>query len=823
MLNQPSPYHRSAANLRENGFNIMPVWPGKKIPGAWDGAKWGGLPGWAKYCNSQPPEFLHDKWEAWPEAGVCVAHGNIIGLDLDTDRKDVAEALHKAITPPEVRRRGAKGWLGYYRPGEGLDGLTARVRWYDKDGGVVVEVLLHGTQSVLPPTIHPDTQKPYTWLTDESLESTDISELPVFSGTDMDALDREFTAIGLTRQAPRQAQLKDYDRPSPSAHDLEKPFGRSLNDRAMESAAIDQWWPALDMPKSRQRGAGAWEAVPWWRASGSGRAPQDRNPNLKAVPNGIVDFGADRAYTPVDVVMASRDCTFEAAADWLGQFVRPEAGTVDLDSLNSGREKGVNQNDALESTSCPEMEKPTSSKMELVQKPDQTRWAATPVFAGTRSYGAIKPVSLPSKSEWDALLPDETPPFPIQSFDECEGLLGDVARHIDQASATHTEAGAWAVTLPLLGAAMGRAYETNTKLRTNVYTVALGGSGSGKTSLVSPAKELMRLAQIDRLIGTDRIASGSGLIQMLSTDPCKVCFLDEFGHTLQQINSFGAGTHAKQIITEFTALYSAAWTLFTGTAYATREPSPIDCPHLCLFGMATPDQFWSAFGSSAMEDGSIARYLIFPLGKTGPKDPNDSMSQGTADAIKAIQAAIKGRERGNLGQSEMCRVYMDSDAEDARDALKQKESAFAEYAEINSVKGGPAILRRVTENATKIALISAVGRDPVNPMIERKDMDIGHAIAWWSANTMITSIASHIADNQIERDVNAVERFIKEGADNGRKWSDVLRKFRSIKSRDLKEITESLEKEGSIEILQVGNNLGGNPVKVLKSSQVAVH
>jgi hypothetical protein len=126
----------------------------------------------------------------------------------------------------------------------------------------------------------------------------------------------------------------------------------------------------------------------------------------------------------------------------------------------------------------------------------------------------------------------------------------------------------------------------------------------------------------------------------------------------------------------------------------------------------------------------------------------------------------------------------------------------------------------VTENASKIALISAVGRSPENPIIERQDMDIGHAIAWWSANTMISSIASHIADNQLERDVNAVERFVVEGGDAGRKWSEVLRRFRSIKSRDLKEISESLEKEGSIVVDMAPNPLGGAPSKTLKRAEV---
>lgn len=806
MLNKATPYHATAANLRENGYHVMPVWPGKKIPGTWSGSEWSGMPGWAKYCDAMPADFLHEKWESWPDAGICVAHGAIIGLDLDTDDKDVASALHGAVEVSPVKRRGQKGFMGYYRPGSGLEGHTARVRWYRGDA-VAVELLLHGTQSVLPPTIHPETGKPYAWITPDTLESTDISELPEFSGDDFDAVDKALKAIGLTRKAPRRVSGNEYERPSATTHDLEKPFGRSLNDRAMEPSAMDQWWPSLDLPKSKQRGLGAWEAVPWWRASGSGRALHDRNPNLKASPGGIVDFGADRSYTPIDVVMAARDCSFDAATEWIGQFVRPEDGAQqDFDAIRLN----------TEARSEGETGK-TNDSLEPIPVTTQSRYAPTPVFTGSRSFGKIKPIVLPSDAEWEAMMPKIPPAFPIQSFDHCEGLLGEVAAHLDNASVLHSEAGALAVALPLLGAAMGQAYETPSRLRTNIYSVALGGSGTGKTSLVKPSKDLLVLSQLTDLIGNDRIKSGSGLLQMLRQGARRVCFLDEFGHMLQQIGSAGSGIHSKEILTEFTALYSAANSIFSGSAYADGRENSINFPHLCIFGMATPEQFWRAFGSSAMEDGSIARYLIFPLGKTGTKEPDDSAAEATGEAIRSIAQVVARRPAtGNLGASEVMRVQLDDYAEKSRLALKEKEESFAEYAEVNGVKGGPAIIRRVTENALKIALISAVGRSPAHPEIDNRDMEIGHALAWWSANTMVSSIASHIADNQYERDVNAVERFILDAGSRGRSMSEMMRRFRSIKARDMKEIIEALEKEEGVVSEITPNGAGGRPTKIIR-------
>lgn len=775
-----SPYASAAARYRDQGWHVIPCGPGTKVPHEWVSGQWRPLPGWQKYCDTMPAEFLHDQWERWPDAGICLAHGKVIGLDLDTERRDVEEALHRAVPASPAKRRGSKGWMGYYRPGHGLDGVAARVRWYDPkvmgaDGQPsripVVELLLHGTQSVLPPTIHPGTGAPYAWVTAETLETLDASDLPEFGGIELAALDRELAALGLTRQTPRKVDMAEYDRPAPGAHDLEKPHGRSVNDRAMEPAAVDAWWPALNLPKSRQRGPGRWEAVAAWRGSGSGRPMQDRNPNLKITPQGIVDFGADRSYTPIDVVMAALDCSYGAAVEFLTPHIRPEEG---------GGVGGI---------SPPVPQAPQDHDPE----PIRDIWLPMPVFSGERSFGRIKPFATMTEAEFRALVPEEPQPFPLHDFtNNCPGLLGQLASYLDNASPVATEAGALAVSIPVLGAFMGRAYETPTRLRTNIYTVAVGDSGAGKTSLVSPAKEVLLLAKAADMIGSDRLGSGPGLLKMLASGRPKVIFLDEFGNMLRRMGAPGSASHYRQIIDEFTALYSAANTLFTGTALAGVQPDVIESPHLCIFGMATPEQFWNAFGSSSLEDGSVARYLVMPIGQSMPKEPDLSFQSELVEGLVAIEAAISGRVRGNLGLPECYRTPATEGAERQRKALIETMIACATRGESMGIKGASAILRRVAENAAKISLVSAVGRDPFAPTITEEDFAIGHALAQWSAVTMIQNIGLHMADNQYERDVNAVERAIREAGKAGVLKGRLKDKMRAIKDRDFKEIVDRL-------------------------------
>jgi hypothetical protein len=93
------------------------------------------------------------------------------------------------------------------------------------------------------------------------------------------------------------------------------------------------------------------------------------------------------------------------------------------------------------------------------------------------------------------------------------------------------------------------------------------------------------------------------------------------------------------------------------------------------------------------------------------------------------------------------------------------------------------------------------------------DFNVGHALALWSATTMIRGIASYVADNQVERDTNDVERFISEAGANGKLWREVQSRFRRIRTRDLREIMERLEGQGSIRVEATSGTHGGHPIK----------
>ena len=54
----------------------------------------------------------------------------------------------------------------------------------------------------MPPTIHPDTGRPYHWLTPDTLEDTPLGDLPELPAEPVARLDAELGKLGLTRENP---------------------------------------------------------------------------------------------------------------------------------------------------------------------------------------------------------------------------------------------------------------------------------------------------------------------------------------------------------------------------------------------------------------------------------------------------------------------------------------------------------------------------------------------------------------------------------------------------------------------------------------------
>lgn len=302
------PYAEFGPKLVERGYAALPVMPGTKRPGERRNGTWVGMFDWQqRYSQRLPTEFETCHWSSAEDAGLCVvtgaASGDLIGIDIDTDDPAIKAAIRAVLPPTPAIKVGQKGETLFYR-GPGVPSRS--YNQYDATGARLcrlVDLIGPGRQTVLPPTIHPDTGQPYRWVGERALVDLDPGELPELPADIGDRIGEALKPFGY-RPEPAKPHLSlvggtDGDTPH-----------RELNNAAL--ASLDAWVPRLGLYKLRPR-RGGYVAVATWRPSHSGRPLEQRNPNLKIMSNGIRDFHDDRTYTPLDLVMAACGCDIDTA------------------------------------------------------------------------------------------------------------------------------------------------------------------------------------------------------------------------------------------------------------------------------------------------------------------------------------------------------------------------------------------------------------------------------------------------------------------------------------------------------------------------------
>lgn len=307
-----SPFAQAAPSLIKLGYSPLPIMP-PDAPNTGAG-KAPALSGWQKYCNEAPTSFFVAGHSRAPAMGVGVAtgFGGLVAVDIDGYDAIIGPIL-SALPPAIVIKIGRKGLTAFYR-----SIVPMKSRSYNDTNGIrLLDFLSGGRQTVIPPSIHPDTGHPYYWWTDATLEDTPLEALPVLTGEHRAAMEEVLRSFGWQPDTPPTARWETFAGPA-AFPDSALPF-RAVNDAAL--AKLTTWVPHLGLPKCHRVGGGRFAAVAEWRLSSTGRALHLREPNLSFHRDGIKDFGTGETYSPIDVVMEARRVTNADALLWLAPLV----------------------------------------------------------------------------------------------------------------------------------------------------------------------------------------------------------------------------------------------------------------------------------------------------------------------------------------------------------------------------------------------------------------------------------------------------------------------------------------------------------------------
>lgn len=729
---------RFGARLVTNGYAILPIGPGTKKPGQFKRGAWTDYPEWNRHTERPTTDVEVATWSKWPDCGIGIVGGAVAAVDIDIV-EDAEMALQ--IERLALARLGDTPALRIGRAPKRM--LVYRAAQPFR--GIKrhpLEILCLGQQFLAYAT-HPDTGAPYVWP-DEALADIDISDLPEITVEAAAAFLDE--AYALLPEALRQRGLS----PVTSVTDHLRSHSQIGTLPAIE-AALD-WLPNAELDYDS-----------WMRIG-------------MALKGALGDAGAD--LFAEWSAQAAKDMPTATAKAWAS--FKPDrigAGTI----YHLAMERGWQPDPAL---------RLDGSVMDATEHP----------AAGLLSRLDVATV--------EPALPT---PAPAYSLVIPDGLVGNLTDYMLATARRPQPLLSLGASLCAIGALMGRQYRTEGNLRSNLYVVGIADSGSGKNHAREIINETFFEAGLAHHLGGNKIASGAGLLTALHRQPAILFQIDEFGMFLAAAaDRKRSPRHITEILDNMTELFTAAGGIFLGAEYANRDGSnerrDIVQPCLCVYGTTTPLHFWGALQGANVVDGSLARFLILP---SDEDYPDENIAVGIRQAPPALIQGLRrvaaggGHSKGNLAgktadQNTAVSPVVVPMTEDARARFQHLSLALTEELRAAAGTAFTAILARIGENALKLALIVAVGRDPARPEIDITATDWAIGFVRHYAQRTMEAVERHVADTETEAHLKRLKEIIRAAGAKGISKSEITRASQWLKSRDRDEILLTLIESGDI-------------------------
>jgi len=388
--------------------------------------------------------------------------------------------------------------------------------------------------------------------------------------------------------------------------------------------------------------------------------------------------------------------------------------------------------------------------------------------------------------------------FPIDPL-ALAGTIGDTVRWIVRSSIRPQPEIALMNVLAALGAIFGRRYATEWDTRCNVFVAAIAGTGAGKDHSRKQIKKLMVQAGLSDFLAGDSIVSGPGLLRGLSGQPSQILHLDEFGMLLKSITDEKAPAHLRQVAKALTEIYTSSSSVFHGGHYASPDVSPIiiDKPALSIFGTSTLSVYSDALTSSAIGSGELNRFLVVQADDDMPKlSRNVEASEPPVNLVRHWNQFFDAPgEQGNLVELAGGSLAAPAPQIVRWDGVIERLHAIGDQADDRareaSKRGQTGIWTRYREQVIKVAMITAIAKNPIAPEIENDDLDMAEAIVTYACEYVVQLADNHISDSKAEKDVKTILGYIRRAGDWVTK-TQVAKATRQLPARQRNEILNDL-------------------------------
>jgi predicted RNA-binding protein Jag len=401
------------------------------------------------------------------------------------------------------------------------------------------------------------------------------------------------------------------------------------------------------------------------------------------------------------------------------------------------------------------------------------------------------------------------PPFPKDLLHP-PGLVGDFIEYINGKSIKDQPILALGASLAAVGALLGRKIQTETNIRTNIYCLGVGASGSGKEAARKAIKDLFHCAGCGHMACVEEIASDSSIATHINKTPSQIFLLDEIGRFLKTTTQASKSPHLYNIVTSLLKLYSSSNSVFHGKIYADDSKQVhVENPNLCIYGTTVPESLYKGLTIENITDGFLSRMLIFESESPDPpKKPRRNLTK--RPPVELLEKITKTYNKktihipeGNIDNQVNVYPQTVDISDDAVSILEDFDTYVREMRDKMRLENRvDTIYNRTSQIAEQIALIIAGGIDIDYPKITDREMIYAINLTKYLADCMLYITENFIADNDYHHAVKNMLQLIRK---SGRiTMSQITRKTQDLQARVRNDILETLKESEQVKEFSEG-------------------
>ena len=351
---------------------------------------------------------------------------------------------------------------------------------------------------------------------------------------------------------------------------------------------------------------------------------------------------------------------------------------------------------------------------------------------------------------------------------------------------------------------VGRKVCDPSDLRTNIYLLALAGSGSGKDQPRQVNSYIANQLGLRNCLADD-IASGEGIEDHMERCPSSLFQPDEIDGLIRAVNNSGENRHEK-IMKMLLSFYSSSRSNYPTRCRAGKEASFIDQPHLTLLGTATPKYYYEALNERMLSNGFFARMIIFDVGtRSQGQDGKPVRNCVTPDILETAKWWVDFKVNSvhaNLVDQFPTPAIVGYDNKGEMIMRDFRQYADVEYAkaEGKNDEAMKSIWARANENARKLALLYACSENHQTPKIKAEAANWAIQIVDCQIKRMLYLASMHVADNEFHEKCLRVKQKLAKASGKSMLHSHLLKSMKTD-VREFNKIIDTMEQQGDIEVV----------------------